>query len=400
VTLAALICAYQESSDPGDGLRATLRLAGRTVVERQARLASLAGANPVVVLVERLPPDLTAAIDRLRSEGISLVVARDAREAADAVPPEARLVLVGDGLVFDETQVERLTAAEGRALLTMPDHLGDDRFERIDAESRWAGLALIDGEMLRQTAAMLQDWDPQSTLLRRTVQAHARQIAVRDAAQEHLIVAEREVDLDEAEARIIESVGAAHGSWASRYLLAPVERAATALLMPSSITPLWIYLLAAVLTGLGAYLFTRDWVWAGVLLLLAATPLDGIADRLAALRLQPRPGRGWWRFLLPALSGAGLGTLAVSLGQTRGWGCLTLAAAALAFMLALDGELKGRDVPGQAALAERKGMTWLMVPFALGGYWTVGLAALAGYAAGSFFWAQRQVHRVGEPKQD
>ena len=87
--------------------------------------------------------------------------------------------------------------------------------------------------------------------------------------------------------------------------------------------------------------------------------------------------------------------MSLSLSQTRGWGCLALAAGALAFLVALDREARGRELPGQTALAERKGMTWLMLPFALTGYWTIGLAALAAYAAGSFFWAQRHVH----PKQ-
>src|SRR3546814_718181 len=211
---------------------------------------------------------------------------------------------------------------------------------------------------------MLQDWDLQSTLLRRVVQAHARQIAVRNTDEDPLLIAERGADLDEAEARIIESVGAARGSWASRYILAPVERAATGLLMSATVSPGALYFLGAALTGLGAYLFARDWIWAGVLLLLLATPLDGIADRLAALRLQARPGRGWWRFLLPALSGAALGTLSLSLSQTRGWGCLALAATTPAFLVALDGKTRGREVHGQAALAERTRMTWLKRPFA------------------------------------
>src|SRR3546814_17031137 len=129
------------------------------------------------------------------------------------------------------------------------------------------------------------------------------------------------------------------------------------------VSPGALYFLGAALTGLGAYLFARDWIWAGALLLLLATPLDGIADRLAALRLQARPGRGWWRFLLPALSGAALGTLSLSLSQTRGWGCLALAATTLAFLVALDGDARGREVPGQAALAPRKGRPRAMLPF-------------------------------------
>jgi hypothetical protein len=39
-------------------------------------------------------------------------------------------------------------------------------------------------------------------------------------------------------------------------------------------------------------------------------------------------------------------------------------------------------------------MIWLLLPFAVTGMWIPGLAMLAGYAAASFFWVQRQVHRV------
>ena len=400
MTLAALICAYHESGEPGDGLRATLPLAGRTVVERQARLAAAAGADSVIILVERLPPALIAAIDRMRGEGVRAIVARGVAEAAESVQPEDRLLLVADGLVIAESHLDRLAGAEGDALLTIADHLADDRFERIDAQSRWAGLAMVDGDLLRRTAAMLQDWDLQSTLLRRAVQGGARQLAIRDADEEPLLIAEREEDLDEAEARIVESAAGARTDWASRFLLAPVERAATALLMPSAITPRWLHLVAAAFTGLAAFLFHKDWLWAGALLVLLATPLDGIADRIAALRLQPTPRHGRWRYLLPALSGAALATLSLALAPTRGWGCIALAATTIAFLLARHGESGDGDIPGRIALAERKGMAWLMLPFAVTGYWTIGLATLSAYAAASFFWAQRQVHAPLDPPQD
>lgn len=394
MTLAALICAYHESDEPGGPLRATLPLAGRTLVERQARLAASAGANPVVILVERMPPDLLAAIDRMRAEGISVTVARNVADAAQAIHPNDRLLLVADGLIADEAHVARLIAAEGAAILTIPDNAGDDRFERIDAEARWAGLALADGATLRDTAAMLNDWDLQSTLLRRVVQARARQFAVLgEAADERLVIAERAADLEEAETRIVEAASAARGGWASRYLLAPVEQAVTRLLMATSVAPEWLNISGAVLTGLAGFLFARDWLWAGGLLLLLSTPLDGVAERLATLRLQVKGDRGWWRHVTPALAGTALLALAWSLAATRGWGCLALAAATIAFLVALRGETEGRDVPGKTWLAERKGLIWLMLPFAVSGTWVMGLSTLAAYAAGSFFWAQRQVHR-------
>jgi hypothetical protein len=46
-------------------------------------------------------------------------------------------------------------------------------------------------------------------------------------------------------------------------------------------------------------------------------------------------------------------------------------------------------------------MAWLLLPFAVMGSWITGLGALAAYAVGSFFWAQRQIHRrLPAGKQD
>ena len=75
MALGALISAYGESPHSGN-LYAALPLAGRTLLEYQARLAAAAGAAPIVVLVERMPPILLAAVDRLVGEGVAVQLAR------------------------------------------------------------------------------------------------------------------------------------------------------------------------------------------------------------------------------------------------------------------------------------------------------------------------------------
>jgi hypothetical protein len=391
--LAALIAAYQTAEAPEGALRATLPLAGRTLLERQARLAAAAGADPIVILVERLPPDLLAAIDRMRTEGIAAIVARTVDEAAASIDPSTRLLLFADGLVADHAHIARLTAAGGPALLTVPDHMGDERFERIDSQSLWAGLALIDGQMLRQTAAMLGEWDLQSTLLRHAVQSGARQFALRgEASDDRLTIAETAEDLVQAQALIVQSASAARGGWISRFLLRPAEQLLTRLLMPAAVTPNWLYVGAASLTALAAILFGGDWRIVGMLMLLLATPLDGAAERLATLRMEPTEPPDWWSYTFPAVSSIALISLGYSLAATDGWGSHAVVAAIMAFMFALHRERKGHEVEGAIWLAEPKGMAWLLLPFGLGGQWAAGLGALALYAAGSFFWTQHQVH--------
>jgi hypothetical protein len=400
VNLAALIAAYHEADEPPGALRATLPLAGRTVVERQARLAAASGADPIIVLVERLPATLLAAIDRVRAEGITVAVARNVGEAAEAVAPGDRLLLIADGLVADESHVARLTGAGGAALLTLPDRGEDDRYERIDADSLWAGLALVEGSMLRSTAAMLGEWDLQSTLLRHAVQSGARHLALHgEGADDNLTIAESAEDLAEAEAVIVASASAPRGSWISRYLLAPVEQQITRFAMPSAVTPPWLYITAVILVGLGGLLFAKGWLGAGLLLLLLSTPLDGAAERLSVLRMEGRAPPDWWHYTHPLIGGLSLAALGWHLTELKGWGCLALVAATAAFVIALRLEKGARPIQGDIWLAEPKGMIWLMLPFALANAWISSLAMLAIYAGGSFFWAQHQMHARAQARR-
>ena len=394
MALAALIAAYHESAEPG-ALRSTLPLAGRTVIERQARLAAAAGAAPILVLVERMPPALGAALDRLRRERVPVRVVRGAEEAAEAVDPNDRLLLIADGAVVDPAQLARLAAVEGPAVLTVPDAGYGELYERIDAGSRWAGLAAVDGAMLRETAAMLRDWDLQSTLLRRALQAGARHLAADGPAA----ILDGRADLAGLERQILASAAATERGWAAR-LLAPLERAATRALMASPVGPRALGAAATALTALGAAAFAYGWLRSGLAALLVATPLEGIAARLAKLRMQDDVGRSWWRLLLPMLAGAALAALGYTLARTQGWGMVLLAFTTLFFLVAEAIETEGRDLPGGAVLAERRGMVWLLLPFAAFDAWQAGLALLFAYAAASFFWAQRQVHSAAARGED
>lgn len=393
MALAALITATREAREPGVALRATFWLAGRTLIERQAQLAAAAGAKPIVILVESLPTELVQSIERLRKEGLEVVTARTAAEAAAAVPA-GRLILIADGFIGDRSHVARLFESDRPVLLAVTDRGFDEKFERIDADSRWAGLGLIDSELLRDATLMPTEWDLQSTLLRRALQTGVKPMALEDGREAaELAIVERRQDFAELQRRILEGASAASGNWFSRFVLAPVERRATSAIVTAPVTAAMIGSAAAVLTALGALAFAYDLRWWGLVPLLLATPLEGVAGRLARLRLQRAGSAPWWRLLLPVFSGAALVALGRSLMPDHGWGMLLLAAMTIAFLIALDHEMKGKKVSSAILLADRKSLVFLMLPFAILGLWGPGVALLFAYAAGSFFWAQYHVHR-------
>jgi hypothetical protein len=391
MAVGALIGAYQE--DDSGGLRALLPLAGRTLVEYQVRCAAASGAAPIVVLVERIPPALHEAFERLRTDGLPVVTVGDGDEAASRFEAGSLILLVGDGVAPPAELLAQLAEEPEPAIAIVPDDEQHQAFERIDASSRWAGAALVDGRTLGATAAMLGDWDLQSTLLRRAIQDGALRVPV--AAVGEPLLAESADQLAGFERGLIASSRGARNDWASRYVLPLVEEFATERLMDSQVRPQWLIWTALALTVGAAFAFTRGWLWPALALLVVSTPLDLVARRLATLRLRPMPSRAISpRLLWPA---AGLALLALGwrmVGHGSGWGALVTALSAGAFAEAARLERGRAEVPGRIWLFSRRNAIFAAIPFALAGAWTACLLALALYAAGSFFYVQHWHHRI------
>ena len=385
MALGALIGAYQE--DDSGGLRALIPLAGRTLIEYQARCAAAASAAPIVVVVERVPQALQDAFERLRLDGVGVFPVSDVHEAVSRFEAGSMILMIGDSVAPPVELIARLAEEPEPAVATVVDDEAHEAFERIDAETRWAGVAMVDSKTLGSTAAILGDWDLQSTLLRRALQDGALRLPATNVGAEPLLV-ERADQLDDFQRRLIAGSREARRDWASRFILPPAEDLATHWLMETPVRPAWLMWTALALTLGGAAAFSRGWLGAGLVLLLLSTPLDTIASRLASIRLRPLPKRMISRLLLwPA---AGIALLALGWWEARhvsGWGAFLAAIAAGAFAEAT--RLEGAaGAPGEVWLVSRRTAIFLAIPFALAGTWTACLIALFAYAGASFFLAQ------------
>ena len=389
MALGALIGAYQE--DDGGGLRALLPLAGRTLVEYQARCASAAGAAPIVVLVERIPSALNDAFERLRGEGIAVLPVSDAAEGASRFEPGSLIFLIGDGVAPPAELLAHLAEAGEPAIATVPDDEPHGEFERIDAHSRWAGVALVDGRMLASTAAILGDWDLQSTLLRRALQDGAPLMPVGEGAGEPLL-ARTEDDLAGFERHLFVASRGIRRDWASRYVLPLIEELATDRLLPTAVRPRWLIHAALITTVVAAGFLIQGWLWPALALLVLSTPLDLVGRRLATLRLQPLPTRFLARDLLWPAAGLALLALGGSMWRAEDWGAMISAIAAAAFAQAARIEKAHVEVPGGQWLFSRRNAILAALPFAAANAITAYLIALALYAAISFFYVQHIQH--------
>lgn len=393
MALGALIGAYQE--DDSGSLRALLPLAGRTLIEYQLRCLSTVGASPLVVMVERVPLALNEAFERLRAEGINVTPVSDGHEAASRFEAGAELILLSDGVVPDMADLAALAEDSAPLILTVPDDGNHDNYERIDASHRWSGLALVETSLVGATAAMLGDWDLQSTLLRRSIQAGAKQIPAASGDGRGPFLAESSEQMAGFERRLIVSSRSTREDAVGRFALPIVEEAATERLMETGVRPAWLVQFAVAMLLGAAFCFSRGWAPAAVGLIVLATPLDLIAQRLGNLRLKPlAPKMLSRRLLWPA---AGLALLALGWFEARhgsGWGAMMAALMGAAFAEAMRIERKGKTIPSGEWLLSWRNAAWLAIPFAIGGWWSVYLGLIAFYAAGSFFLAQHYRHSV------
>jgi MobA-like NTP transferase domain len=393
MAVGGLIGAYQE--DDSGGLRALLPLAGRTVVEYQVRCAAAAGAAPIVIIVERVPQTLQDTFERLRLDGIGVFPVSDVDEALARFEAGSMILLIGDGVVPPSELVATMANEADAAVAIVPDDEAHAEFERIDAESRWAGVALVDARLLGSTAAMLGDWDLQSTLLRRALQEGALRLRAEEAGGEPLL-ADAAADLQQFQRRLFVASRGVRPDWVSRYLLPPIEEFATEHLAQTSIRPIWLMWGALALTLGGAFCFTRGWLGAGLVLLVGSMPLDLIASRLAALRLKPLAVRLLSRIALRPAAGAALAALGWwEMAHVSGWGALVTALGAGAFAEAARIERTGMPDEELWLISRRSAIT-LAIPFAIAGAWTSYLVLLLAYAAISFFIVQHVRHAAPE----
>ena len=385
MALGALVTAIEESEE--GGLRALLPVAGRPLIELQLRAVGAIGASPIVVMVDSPPSGLTGLIERLRGEGLNIVMAEDASEVAARFEADALVVQVADGIVPDQAQMALLAASENPQIITVPDEDAHERYERIDLTRRWAGLSLVEGRDIGGTAAMLGEWDLSSTLLRRSVQAGAELVAGEEGEGRGPLLVETPADAEDYSRRLLAASKGERRDWVARYVTPVVEDFLTARLSATGLRPGWVAIAGLVLTALAipAFLFGQGLL--AVAALLLAMPLDLVARRMATLRLRPCAPTDWrLRMRWPVFGGALL-ALGWWLYASAGWGAMMAALSLVVFAEVLRPLRRGARF--EPWLFARRPATLAMLPLALFGQWLPALLFLTAYAGGSLILAQR-----------
>jgi hypothetical protein len=167
---SALLCATGASDDLGDVAAGLLDMGGEPLIAHQISQLLSNGIEHFFIEVEELPGALVAMTERLRHGGVTITYVRSPQELAGILNEGELLLVMCDGIVADNGLLKEMISSSSRYIVTLDGREENSQYERIDLNSFWAGIALLDGKSVSAIASLPEGWSIRSSLLRQALQ--------------------------------------------------------------------------------------------------------------------------------------------------------------------------------------------------------------------------------------
>ncbi|MBL0925039.1 MAG: hypothetical protein IBJ12_11315 [Sphingomonadaceae bacterium] len=286
---------------------AYLEIAGRSILEWQIHALQQVGIRKFLIEVDTIPGSLLALADKLKRQGFEVGFVRNMRDLQNSLPPQATLVVLAEGHYFSDAVLSGIIHRQAPLIATFDSRDDNAAFERIDLNTRWAGIAILNSATVQSIDELPEGWSIESSLLRHAVQSGTPFVPLSQSLlqQGDVVRARDNADVVPVADNIVKRRSNDAPGYIERQVfgvvgrhLAPLiwrNRSVNAVLRHSPVV--------AALASLGAG--AMNWVIAAILIALLATMLD----RIDAIALDAQEGllsdqwhkRGLWILLAVAL---------------------------------------------------------------------------------------------------
>lgn len=272
-----------ETVPGGSALRGALPLANGQLAMLQVDLARQAGAGEILCLVASVGERVRQIEAYAASCGVEFHLVRSVADISVRLASDDELLIIADGLYVAPEEIEPMARQSGTFVASFAPGDGArsliERFERIDINHVWAGLACVRARDLVEARDLPEDWSVQSALLRLAVQrGYRRQVLPFALAEAGRIAIVR--DGAEADALALQELAGSSGTMGARLVrMAPVQALARRAWAARWINPaLRVSALALPLGAIG--LAVADWSMTALALLIGGRAAGHAADRL------------------------------------------------------------------------------------------------------------------------
>lgn len=163
-----------ETVPGGVALRGALPFAHGRLAMLHIDLAVQAGAGEILCLVGAVDDRIREIEAYAVQRGLAVHLVRSVADISVRLASEDELLVIADGLYVAPADMERLARETGTFVASFAPGDGArvliERFERIDINHVWAGLACVRARDLVDARDLPEDWSIQSALLRLAVQ--------------------------------------------------------------------------------------------------------------------------------------------------------------------------------------------------------------------------------------
>jgi hypothetical protein len=158
-------------------------VAGGSLIEYQIATLARVGICKFLVEVENVDGSLIALAERCRDKKLELYFVRNGADLQRYIGAGDRIWVQSAQLYAQFGLVEMLSKATDNFVATVDGRDENAAFERIDLNTRWAGISVVDPDAIAMLRDLPDDWSIISSLLRQAVLA---QIPFRLMSQQHV----------------------------------------------------------------------------------------------------------------------------------------------------------------------------------------------------------------------
>ncbi|APG62606.1 hypothetical protein LPB140_07205 [Sphingorhabdus lutea] len=167
----ALISVHNFMQDGPESLSALNSIFSKTVVEEQIDQLIRLKFKRIFISVGQITSKLTDIIDKYQSGSVEIILIRSAQDLKEKIENQSFL-LVGDSIIMEDNIINVYCLANNakNKLFLLDSREENADFERLDLNNRWAGFALLQGDMLSNISDVADDWSLESMLVRIAMQ--------------------------------------------------------------------------------------------------------------------------------------------------------------------------------------------------------------------------------------
>lgn len=281
--MRAALLSLIETVPGAAALRGALPLANGQLGMLQVDLARQAGACEILCLVSSVGEQVRQIEAYSQACGVQFHLVRSVADISVRLASDDELLIIADGLYVAPETMAEIARETGTFVSSFAPGDGAraliERFERIDINHVWAGIACVRARDLVEARDLPEEWSVQSALLRLAVQrGYRRQVLPFALAEAGRLAIVR--DSAEVEALALQELAGSSGVLGARLVrLAPVQTLARRAWATRWIQPtLRVAALALPLGAIG--LAIADWSMTALGLLVAGRSAGHAANRL------------------------------------------------------------------------------------------------------------------------